>query len=142
MIRKLLLLLMLGTCLLGCSGRVLKVRSEYLNPEYLSAERVDTPDPCRRCFWGQQVIVQWNLPRELLCNENTLVATLRFGNREIEEIEIPLDRRRGCWSYRLLNALYWKKCGILSYKIDLLSNGTLVDCWKHHVWVDLINISH
>ncbi len=128
--------------LTGCHTRMLQVRSEYLTPDYLASQRVETPDPCKNCYFGQQVIVHWYLPPNECYSDLSLIATIRYGTRQIEEICVPLRKTSGYWIYRLLNADYFRKCGIVAYKVDLCAQDGILCSWRHHLWSEIIEISH
>ncbi len=114
------------------------MRSEYFRENYLASEEIDTPDPYRHCFRGQQVIVHWAQPCRA-CGE--IALTVRYGNREIETLCHPIEKKCGYWIYRLLNDDYWSRGGIVSYKVELYQEGTLVDHKEHHLWAEIITIA-
>lgn len=133
------LILVAIALLSGCSRHMLEVRSQYLHPELLASWQVNTPDPCKECFEGQEVIVRWKVPPAYFCEDLKLVATFRYGNRELGEVVVPLKKSSGFWTYRLINADYWNKCGLVAYKVDLCAQGEVIYTWKHHVWSEIIN---
>lgn len=126
--------------LTSCHKPLLMCRTEYLTPIYLASQQILTPDPLRDCFYGQQLIVKWNLSRECVDDSLLLVVHLRFGTRENETIKVPLTKAFGFWVYRLLNQEYWCKGGIISYQAQLWHLGELVEEWNHHLWTELIEI--
>lgn len=117
---------------------MLSCRSEYLYPNYLASDRIQTPDPDRLYFYGQQLIVYWNLPRELLPAD--LHLTVRYGTRECAELHQHLTRPRGHTLYQLIEDDYWDTGGILSYKALLFHEGELLTDWYHHLWVDCMDL--
>jgi hypothetical protein len=135
---KLLPLLLL---LAGCHRSWVTCRTEFLYPDYLASERVNTPDPNRYCFFGQQLIVHWRIPKSHFIRGVTLVLHLRYGDRSQNKIEIPLEKNTGWWVYRLLNQEYGSRGGILSFKAELIQDGDLLDRWTHFLWTDLIEIN-
>lgn len=129
--------------LTGCSHRapLLRCRSDYLDPNYLASEWAETPDPLRFCFYGQQIVVFWNLPHSCLGAPVELQVQIRDGAREIETLLIPINQSKGSWVYRLVNDAYWQRGGILSFKAELIQNGELLGEWKHSLWSDIIEIN-
>ncbi|NGX54815.1 MAG: hypothetical protein KR126chlam2_00435 [Chlamydiae bacterium] len=114
------------------------MRSEYFRESYLASEEIDTPDPSRHCFRGQQIVVHWAEP----CRASReIVLTVRYGNRELETFCHPIKKKHGYWIYRLVNDDYWNHGGIVSYKVELYEAGVLVDHKEHHLWAEIINIS-
>jgi len=122
----------------GCHRAPLHCRSEYLYPDYLASEHVLTPDPCRNCFYGQQVVVNWSLPGH--CVPLELVLHVRYGTREQATFTWPITRARGYRIYRIINDEYWCREGIVSFKAELYQDGVILTDWSHHLWVDIIEI--
>lgn len=134
------LLLAVVLLLTGCHRPHIACRSEYLHPSYLASSRVNTPDAARACFYGQQIIVSWNLPQGCAQEDITLALHIRFGNREIETVIIPIAAHKGWWIYRLVNEEYWSRCGILAFRAELLRSGELIDSWTHYLWAEIIDL--
>jgi hypothetical protein len=124
----------------GCHRPHLSCRSEYLYPRYLASEQVNTPDLARRCFYGQQIIVSWNLPKHCQGYPLTLRLHIRYGDREIETVSTRVAKRRGWWIYRLVNQDYWCRGGILSFQAELLQGEEVVEEWTHYLWAEIIEI--
>lgn len=127
------LLLLLG----GCRQPLLSCRSEYLYPNYLASDRIQTPDPDRLYFYGQQVIVYWNLPHTLVPAE--LKLEVRYGTRECETHYYPVTVGCGHAIYQITEDAYWCKEGIVAYKATLLYDNEPIADWSHHLWVELIS---
>lgn len=124
--------------LYGCHRAPLVCRSEYIYPDYLASEQILTPDPCRRCFFGQQVIVFWSLPRRFRPDE--LKLYVRYGTREQATISWPLSMSYGYRIYRLVNDAYWCLEGIVSFKAELYREGECIADWTQHLWTEIINV--
>lgn len=126
----------------GCQSRYLTCRSEYLYPQYLASERVNTPDPNRECYYGQQLIVHWNIPRSCMGLEPIFLRLqVRYGNREIETLNVPIKKRRGWKIHRFVNQDYWCRGGILAFKAELIRADQVLDDWTHYLWTDIIEVS-
>ncbi len=137
------IILCLALLVVGCStSKGLHLRSDFLTPNYLASERINTPDPERPCFYGQQIVVHWRLPRRCLSLNPTLLLSIRFGDHSLEVISFPLTTARGYWTYQLVDCHYFDKEGILSYKAQIVtSTGEEIAEWRHHIWADIIDIS-
>ncbi len=66
---------------------------------------------------------------------------VRYGNREIETLNMPIEKRKGWKIHRLINQDYWCREGILAFKAELIRAGEILDDWTHYLWTDLIEIS-
>ncbi len=132
----------LALLFVGCQRPLVQARSEPLAASYLASEKVDTPDPWRKCYVGQQIIIRWSLPRSQrpLLDDYTIVLTTRdaFGCEEKRCFKPP--QLRGFWILDFVNDTYWEKGGIPTYKVELFLNEELIDMWKHHIWVERIVI--
>ena len=133
--KRLLLLLLLTSC---TTRQVLSARSEYLNSTYLASTQIRTPEPCYPCFVGEQVIVSWNLPHCIPLSDSELHFAVRLGDREIEEVSVPVELHNGFWIYRILNKEYRSHKGILSYSARIVRDGEEVYRFDHKLWQDLI----
>jgi hypothetical protein len=127
--------------LAACHRSPITCRSEYLYPPYLASVQVNTPDPMTGCFLGQQVIVKWDLPRRFQGEELTLLFHIRFGNREQETLSVPINSHAGWWVYRLMNADYECKGGILSFQAQIIYQDAVVAEWNHYLWAEIIHVS-
>ncbi len=123
----------------GCHRSLLSVRSEYLTPRDLASEHILTPDPLRDCFYGQQLVVHWHVPAPCFFSGKTWIdLSIRFKNLEIEKRHFPLPTSLGFLTVKYINEEYWSKGGVVSFKVELFKEGELLECWSHHLWVDLI----
>lgn len=129
-------------CSTGCRGVKLACRSEYLYPTYLASVQVNTPDPIGTCFFGQQIIVSWKIPKKCFSSPLNLVLKIRFGSRELDAISVPIAKKRGTYIYRLINQEYWCKEGIISFQASLQNaQGETLETWNHFLWAEIININ-
>lgn len=126
----------------ACSNPHLSVHTDYLSHKNLASYHVGTPDPrLDNPPIGQRLIVTWSIPRMYLYYEDPhLVVTIRFRNREEIEETIYIHRMHGTYVYDLLNEDYIEKRGMLSYKVDIIAQGCLLDQWRHQIWADLIHL--
>lgn len=131
--------------LVSCNSSYLSVHTDYFSRENLASYYVGTPDPrLNNPPIGQRLIVTWAVPRS--CNgyysDLHLEVTIRFRNRkEVREI-YPITRLHGTYVYSLLNEDYIETRGMLSYKVDLVADGKVLEQWRHQIWADLIEINH
>lgn len=114
--------------LTSCTRVPLEVRSHYLTPEYLAAFKVNTPDPLIPCFFGQEIVIHYDtaLPADL-------ILQVRYCDRSVRRFVKHLWRACGYAQFRVMEGE-----GILSYKVELVCEGRIVACKKHHLWADLI----
>jgi hypothetical protein len=138
------LLLMTLFFLSSCtnSSSMITVHTDYLSHENLASYYVKTPDPrLNNPSIGQRLIVSWSIPKKLLLAENLhLKMTIRFRNREESVKIIPISERAGTYVYALLNEDYISTKGVLTYKIDLIGDNSIIERWLHQIWTELILI--
>ena len=137
-----LLLLLLGCS--SCQHQSLGVDTRYIDAQSLASRWVHTPDPKKYCpTTGQELIVWWRLPNEYLCCQDLqLRLTLRFCDREEETVSWPIRHFRGSQTYRIVDEKYWSHCGILTYKIEVIGEGCILDEWHHPIWADRIRFEN
>ena len=123
-------------CLSSCCRSPLTCRSEYLYPDYLASDQVGTPDFGKLCFYGQQVVIYWNLPER--CHPTELKLEVRYGSKEQESFSWPISLSCGYRIYRLINEEYWDRDGIVSYKASLYRDEKLLTEFTHHIWTEII----
>lgn len=128
--------------LTGCASSPLSVHNEYISHQNLASYHVGTPDPLlSNPPIGQRLVVFWILPKKYRCSHDLhLNIAIQFRNHEQMSERFNLPRLKGTYVYDLLNDDYIAKRGILSYKIDLVADGVIIDEWHHPMWVDLILI--
>src|ERR1700733_9665141 len=138
------LLFLIFVLLTGCSlpPSSLTVHTDYLSRESLASYYVNTPDPrLNNPPIGQRLIVNWSVPKQYLKTYALrLEMILRFRNREETRLSVPIDKSAGTYIYAVMNEEYLATKGILTYKIDLMADDTLLNGWKHQIWTDLILI--
>lgn len=126
----------------SCANSFLSVHTDYLSCENLASYHVGTPDPrLNNPPIGQRLIVIWAVPRPCLYyNDLYLDVTIRFRNREEIRERVEVDRMHGTYVYELLNDDYIEKGGMLTYKIDLIGDGYILEEWRHQIWTETIDI--
>lgn len=124
----------------GCSKKMLEIHTDYINIESLASYYINTPDPLLdRPPIGQRLLISWNIPKELLEEENPhLYVVMHLRNREERAFTIPLKKSCGSTIYSLLNQEYCTTRGILTYKVQLFAGGCLKEEWRHQLWAELI----
>jgi hypothetical protein len=123
---------------------MLSVHTDYLSHENLASYHVNTPDPrLNNPSIGQRLIISWSLPKKLLQLEDLhLEITLRFRTREEIQETVSISESSGTFVFPLLNEDYISTRGILTYKIDLIGGGEILEEWRHQIWTELIVIKH
>lgn len=134
-------LLILPLLLTACTEKYLSVHTDYISRETLASYYVNTPDPrLNNPSIGQRLIISWSMPKEYLDYEDLhLDLYIRFRNREETTESLGILKRKGTYIYELLNEEYIQKQGILTYKMDLIGNGQVLEEWRHQIWTDLLN---
>lgn len=64
--------------------------------------------------------------------------TIRFRNREEIQGSFALTKFKGYYTYSVFNDDYFNSGGILTYKVDLIADGEVVEEWRQHLWKELI----
>lgn len=124
----------------SCSNALLKVRSEYLTPDDLASTRIETPDPWQQCYYGQQIVIHYRVPRAYFHNSTKIVLTMRYGNGCTETKVFSICSCRGYLIERLINDEYWDRGGVVSYKVELEDEGEVIETQTHHLWVEIIEM--
>lgn len=127
----------------GCTTNNLTVHTEYISEENLASYHVETPDPLLlNPPIGQQLIVIWSIPRTYSPNRNLLLnVTVRFRNHQEITESVELTKLKGTYIYTLVNEDYLATRGILTYKIDLIEDGEIIEAWRHQIWTELITLN-
>jgi len=133
----LLITLLLTT---SCTKRCVKARLEAITAGYRASSHVGTPDPLKACFYGQQIVVSWKVAKT--CKNLKLTLSYITGALKLEKVDLPIDSYRGAISYRLINQDFKCRKGILTYKVELHSEGVLLGCFKPRSWVEWVDISN
>lgn len=131
------------TALLLLTGCVqpLSVQTQYLTVNRLASTHVNTPDP--RLLHpdnGQQLVIQWWLPRSFLDYDDLHVEiTVRLKDREEIKESIKLCHVQGYHLFPVINETYTKSGGISTYKVLIVGGGKVLESWYHPLWVELIH---
>ena len=90
---------------------------------------------------GQELIMEWRLPRDFSHEKMTLVLDILYKNYTQETLSYPISRRRGVITYSLLGNDYQEKEGLLTYKAEIRDKqGVVIQEWKQQLWTELIVI--
>ncbi len=137
-IASLALFLLLLCC--GCSPVRISARTEYISNESLASYYVGTPDPKQNNpTIGQRMIVLWRIPQEYWkWQEAELHILMRFANHQERELKIPICQNCGTYIYEILDDEFCETRGILTYKVEILSDNCLLAEWRHQLWSRLI----
>jgi hypothetical protein len=139
LIPSLALMLFLSSC--GCLFNRLSVQSDYITIENLASLHVNTPDPRQFCpTLGQRLTISWEVEPSAMKMYERLFLAVRvvFRNHEVLTFFAPIHKRWGSYTYSLLNDDYFTKNGILTYKVELWGDETLLEVWQHQIWADII----
>ncbi len=140
MLKKTTVFLLSTLTLFGCQRERLTIYTDYLSHRNLASYRVGTPDPMKNNPpVGQRLIISWKLSKQVLAKNNLHIeAKIRFRNREETTESIEICKRSGTYYYYLVNEDYLEKQGILTYKVDLIGEGEILEEWRHQLWTELI----
>lgn len=129
--------------LVSCMKSHLAVYTDYLSHENLASYHIDTPDPLlNNPPIGQRLIVIWTLKKKHLLYEDLhLKISIRFRDKNESTITYPLCKPKGTYIYSILNEDYIKTGGFLTYKVELIGDGIVLDEWRHQIWTNLIQIN-
>lgn len=135
---KIFLLLVLASC----SKYYLTVRQVPVNARSLASSHVGSPDPRQiNPPTGQQLVIDWVIPSDILREEPKVVLTLVFKNHTEETRHYPIYYRSGYVVYNLVGEEYDTTGGLLTYRAEIVTgNGDVYRDWKHQLWVNLIQM--
>jgi hypothetical protein len=127
----------------------IKVRTEFYDQKQLASVAVDTPDPKKEhAYWGQRLLIQWNIGKipttakqDSLLPQNELLIRVRLKNGKDKVEKRPLTGTSGIEYFTIDTYDYTHSGGVLSYHIELLQNGKVLQQSSHRLWVELINLS-
>ncbi len=124
----------------GCACYPLSVQAQYIGRENLASYYVNTPDPhLTHPDIGQRLVINWSLPKEYLAYSDLyLFLKVRFRNHEEEEKNIPIKKASGTYLYYVLNEKFHQSGGLLTYKVDIIGDGCILEEWQHQLWTELI----
>jgi hypothetical protein len=131
--------LLLTSC--ACMFSRLSVQSNYITVDDLASMYVHTPDPRQCCpTLGQRLTICWALESELEDRYQQFIISARivFRNHEETKLSIPLDNRYGTYLFSIVDDDFFEKKGILTYKVELLGDGEVIDIWQHQMWAEII----
>ncbi len=126
----------------SCEKYYLSVKRESVDQSKLASTYVGSPDPRQKNPpRGQELIMEWRLPRDFSHEKMTLVLDILYKNYTQETLSYPISRRRGVITYSLLGNDYQEKEGLLTYKAEIRDKeGVVIQEWKQQLWTELIVI--
>jgi len=134
-----LLLLFASLCLFtGCQQR-LSVQTQYFTYEDLASAYIDTPDPqVNNPPAEQRLIITWNLADDCCESEKILNIYVRLKNREKIEASIPLNCSNGTYVFKIYKDRFFATGGFLTYRVEIVVDGRVVEEFQHQLWTELI----
>lgn len=127
-----------------CPKSHVNVQSDYLGRHSLASYFVGTPDPLLDAPpLGQRLIISWSFPTDYLQYQDLhLRATFRYRNREQTVQHFSLQGHlKGILVYALTGEEYFEKKGILTYQIEVMAQGKVLETVQHQLWVNLITLN-
>jgi len=125
----------------GCEKHYIQVTKAPITEESLASVFAKTPDPRQLSPpYGEELVVQWNLPVAARSKKLFLELTMIYRDYSEETLRCAIEDIRGVFSYFLLGADYEVKKGILTSKVDIVTEeGEILKQWHHRLWVSLIH---
>lgn len=101
-----------------------------------------TPDPRQADPpIGQQLIIDWSVPPELLEQHPKIVLHVIFRDHTEKFEFFTIDNKNGFDVYSLLRKEYAERKGLLTYRAEIVTDdGRVYRDWKHQLWVNLITL--
>lgn len=134
------LAIVIAMSLTSCFQKQLVVQTRYFSHEDLASFYVNTPDPLQNDPpFGQSLLIFWQLDRDSCRSKNIEITyRIRFRNKtEIQE-SLKVNKLSGFYTYSIFNDDYFNSGGILTYKVDLIVDGHIVEEWRQQLWKELI----
>lgn len=130
-------------CLSACCVQRLAVYTDYIGPQTLASAQIGTPDPLAlHPPTGQRLIVKWHVPHTYMEHEDLhLSIALRFRDRSTQNLTVPVEHTAGTYLYEVLGDTYCQTRGILSYQVQLLGDGEILEEWLHPLWTSIIELN-
>ena len=124
----------------GCESYKLSVKQVVIDQSALASSFAKTPDPLQECPpKGQELIIEWRLPPEILSEEPRLLLTLLFREGREEHFSYPIRGSSGSVTYSTLDEGRSKKRDILTYKAEIFgAEDRLLKEWKQQLWTHRI----
>ncbi len=111
----------------------MRVYDEFLDPGYLASCHAGSPDPRKCGFYGRQLIVKWSFRKDLMnCPDLHLLLRVRNRSAEIQEVRIPVCRRKGVYVYR--------DRGIATYQVQVRLGERVLETYSDQVWAEVIEV--
>lgn len=126
----------------SCDKYYVTVRQLPLNSNSLASAHVGTPDPRQLDPpRGQELIIDWVIPSDLLVKQPHVELYLLFRNHTEKKITYPALYKSGYIVYRLEGEEFDQTGGLLTYRADIVTKeGVICRRWKHQLWVNLIDL--
>ncbi len=134
-------LLLLATS--SCKRSPLEVEAAYFTRKDLASVHVGTPDPNKLLpIFGQRLYIKWDT-QEISQAKPPLELFIRVMLKKGKMLEekIPLKESSGSYLFPIVGANFSDEGGLLSYKIELLSQGKVIATSRHKFWVEPIKFS-
>ena len=130
--------------LVSCSTSPhLEVTNQYWSRKDLASFIVNTPDPSKNDpIFGQRLIMSWSVSKKTFDSGplELLIKVKLKNNEQIDQI-IPLKETSGSYYFPIYGDDFTKKGGLLSYFVELKSNGETIGVCRHKLWVEPIIFS-
>jgi len=125
----------------SCSKYFLSASYQKVGRNDLASTYVGSPDPQQaHPPSGQMVILNWCIPGRVLRENPQMVLDVIFRNHTKETFIYPISSRLGYVTYRLVDAEHAEKGGLLTYRVQIVTEGgEIYKQWTHQLWAELIS---
>lgn len=137
---KYLLFFIITISLFSCTREPLDVSTQYWGRKDLASVIIDTPDPAKNHpLFGQRILISWSISKKEF-EEGALSLHIKVNLKNNERIDqiVPLNERSGSYQFKIYGNDFVKKGGLLSYLIELQSDGKVIATKQHKLWVEPI----
>lgn len=126
----------------SCQKHQMHVTSIKIDKSSLASSFSAAKDPRQQVSAkGQQLYIQWNLPKKYNKMPISLELDIIYNNQTHETIVYDVIASEKKLSFFLLGERYRETKGIMTYKACLKTqNGRIVQHWKKSSWFNLIQL--
>lgn len=139
--KKIFALLLLSCMFTGCQKYYVSARQVPVTEQYLASSHVGTPDPrSEHPPYGQELIIDWKIPAELLLQKPHVMLFLIYKNHTESTVSFPIEYKSGYVIYPIIDKKFDETKGALTYRAEIVTqDGKVFKEWTHQLWVKLIN---
>jgi hypothetical protein len=127
----------------GCRYHHVEVTKLPINRSGLASSFTKAPDPRQKAPpEGEQLLVHCNLDSELDITQCKAVVSMIYNNLESETVEYQLRAAKEDFSLFVLGEKFKRTQGVLTYKVEIVSDDTIIYTKQHPMWFKKIEPEH